>query len=182
MRKSVLAALAAGALALTAGATSANAASVVTGVTPSSLAPPASALFGATVTGTAGTDTAINDSFTFNLMNGPALTDSQVSTILLGANDIDFTSITLDSVYAFMQTSFDPGTETWALMPGVVLNDGMHTIHVVGTLHGVTGSYSGTLNVAAVPEPATWAMMLLGFGAMGVVFRRRRQPVLAQIA
>lgn len=33
-----------------------------------------------------------------------------------------------------------------------------------------------------VPEPATWAMMLLGFGGMGLVIRRRRQPVLAQIA
>jgi hypothetical protein len=33
-----------------------------------------------------------------------------------------------------------------------------------------------------VPEPATWAMMLLGFGAMGIAIRRRRQPVLAQIA
>ena len=28
--------------------------------------------------------------------------------------------------------------------------------------------------VAAVPEPATWAMMLMGFGAMGVAMRRRR--------
>lgn len=28
--------------------------------------------------------------------------------------------------------------------------------------------------VAAVPEPATWAMMLMGFGAMGAALRRRR--------
>ena len=37
----------------------------------------------------------------------------------------------------------------------------------------------------AVPEPATWAMMLLGFGGMGVALRRRRRVVslhLAQIA
>jgi hypothetical protein len=27
---------------------------------------------------------------------------------------------------------------------------------------------------SAVPEPGTWAMMLLGFGAIGVAFRRRR--------
>lgn len=29
-------------------------------------------------------------------------------------------------------------------------------------------------NLAAVPEPATWAMMLLGFGAMGFALRRRK--------
>lgn len=35
---------------------------------------------------------------------------------------------------------------------------------------------------AAVPEPATWAMMLVGFGAMGVAMRRQRasaRPALA---
>jgi len=34
----------------------------------------------------------------------------------------------------------------------------------------------------AVPEPATWAMMLLGFGAIGMVARRRRTQVLSKIA
>lgn len=35
----------------------------------------------------------------------------------------------------------------------------------------------------AVPEPATWAMMLLGFGGMGVALRRRRKAAtLAQFA
>ena len=29
--------------------------------------------------------------------------------------------------------------------------------------------------VAAVPEPGTWAMMLIGFGGMGVALRRRRR-------
>jgi len=36
--------------------------------------------------------------------------------------------------------------------------------------------------VAPVPEPATWAMMLLGFGGVGMAIRRRRHPVLAQVA
>ena len=31
--------------------------------------------------------------------------------------------------------------------------------------------------VAAVPEPGTWAMMLVGFGALGVSVRRRRQSL-----
>ena len=31
-----------------------------------------------------------------------------------------------------------------------------------------------TLNPVSVPEPATWAMMILGFGGMGAILRRRR--------
>lgn len=38
-----------------------------------------------------------------------------------------------------------------------------------------------SISVAAVPEAATWAMMLLGFGAIGVSMRRRK-TVLAQLA
>jgi hypothetical protein len=36
--------------------------------------------------------------------------------------------------------------------------------------------------VAAVPEPGTWALMLVGFGAVGASLRRRRSKVLAQFA
>jgi hypothetical protein len=48
----------------------------------------------------------------------------------------------------------------------------------------VGSSSSATLftKTPAVPEPATWAMMLLGFGAIGMASRRSRKPVLAQIA
>lgn len=35
--------------------------------------------------------------------------------------------------------------------------------------------------VGGVPEPATWAMMLLGFGGIGIAMRKRRQSI-AQIA
>jgi hypothetical protein len=34
----------------------------------------------------------------------------------------------------------------------------------------------------AIPEPATWGMMLLGFGAAGFALRRRRKDFLAQVA
>jgi hypothetical protein len=36
--------------------------------------------------------------------------------------------------------------------------------------------------VGGVPEPATWGMMLLGFGAMGFALRRRGAKPLAQLA
>ena len=46
-----------------------------------------------------------------------------------------------------------------------------------GTLSGNASFYAG-----GVPEPATWAMMLIGFGGIGLAMRRRRRPVLAQVA
>lgn len=36
---------------------------------------------------------------------------------------------------------------------------------------------SGSLQARAVPEPATWLTMLLGFGISGAVIRRRRKPL-----
>ena len=41
-----------------------------------------------------------------------------------------------------------------------------------------------TVNPLAAPEPATWAMMLIGFGAVGFAMRRKRsqQRPLAQLA
>jgi len=40
---------------------------------------------------------------------------------------------------------------------------------------------TGVAAPAAVPEPATWALMLLGFGGIGFAMRKQRKPVL-QIA
>jgi len=37
------------------------------------------------------------------------------------------------------------------------------------------------VTINAVPEPGTWAMMLLGFGAAGFAMRRRR-TALPQLA
>lgn len=45
---------------------------------------------------------------------------------------------------------------------------------------GLNTPITGTIR--AVPEPATWGMMLLGFAGIGFAMRRRRQPVLAQLA
>lgn len=41
---------------------------------------------------------------------------------------------------------------------------------------------NGDFQNSVVPEPSTWAMMLLGFGAVGFSMRRRRRPHLLQIA
>jgi hypothetical protein len=39
------------------------------------------------------------------------------------------------------------------------------------------GAAIGGINISAVPEPATWAMLILGFGGIGMMMRRRRDQV-----
>jgi hypothetical protein len=44
----------------------------------------------------------------------------------------------------------------------------------------IGGDFSGTgIPVAWVPEPSTWAMMIIGFGGAGAVLRRRRRLLAA---
>jgi hypothetical protein len=47
---------------------------------------------------------------------------------------------------------------------------------------GLTGgpssvAFSGSISPAGVPEPASWAMMLVGFGGLGAAMRSRRKQV-----
>jgi hypothetical protein len=57
------------------------------------------------------------------------------------------------------------------------LSGASQTFSVTGLNNlGVVGGIQVT-QVAAVPEPSTWAMMFLGMGAVGVAMRRKRQSV-----
>ena len=44
---------------------------------------------------------------------------------------------------------------------------------------GFYGAALDNVSISAVPEPATWALMILGFGAVGGAMRRRRAATLA---
>jgi len=72
------------------------------------------------------------------------------------------------------------------------LDDGIYSVVDIFNGGATTGTQStaGAITqftssqIAAVPEPATWAMMLFGFGAVGVSMRRRKAgaTTLRQIA
>jgi hypothetical protein len=76
------------------------------------------------------------------------------------------------------------GATTYAL-DGLNLGVGTFQINLAGTAP-VGTTWQGTVNFSAmnaVPEPATWGLMLLGFGLMGASMRRRRTRVaLPQLA
>lgn len=65
------------------------------------------------------------------------------------------------------------------------LAGGQQTINIRGTLNpsgngfARIGGQFNLLQAAAVPEPATWAMFILGFGALGLGMRRRNAAVTA---
>ena len=96
---------------------------------------------------------------------------------------IDFTSAILTGPGGpyELDENFDNGiVEFWSLS-SLFLEAGQYTLSINGN-NNSTGSLGGTITINAVPEPGTWAMMLLGFGAAGYAMRRRRAPVLAQAA
>jgi hypothetical protein len=182
MRKLLLAA--AGAMALVGAA--ANAGPVISGSVgplPPAVATPGTFIIGSNLTAGPGT---FSDMFTFTILGTSSVDfNGQVSSIEFtpSQQNVNFTTLTVDGMSVFTKTSFDDLPETWAILNPILLAGGTHTIAVGGNLIGTVGSYVGNFNVTQpVPEAATWAMMLLGFGGMGLINRRRRKPAFAQLA
>lgn len=53
--------------------------------------------------------------------------------------------------------------------------------HSAGTHVGGIGFNGYNSPITAVPEPSTWAMLILGFGAVGAAMRRRRTGIAAPL-
>ncbi len=95
-------------------------------------------------------------------------------------NNVDFSAVTFNGVN-FQIASTGDFESRYLLNQSVTA--GPQTL-VVSGVNGMNGSYAGTLSftslAAGVPEPATWGLMMLGFGGLGALARtRRRQAALA---
>jgi len=122
------------------------------------------------ITGITGT---VSGGATPNLTNGAitglspyADADNALYAVGAGNNDVSFSGV-----------SFDVGGEDYNLFTN---NGGTYLlasgIDPVGyAQNGTPGAFS----VSPAPEPAAWAMMLVGFGGLGMAMRSRRNPALA---
>jgi PEP-CTERM motif len=123
---------------------------------------------------------AISDVFNFTTNIGGA--SGSVISVAQTGKDIVLTSVMLDGI-SFTQTLTGP-TELWQLALTNIAS-GAHAITVVGTWDTGGGSYGGQLDFSvapSVPEPATWGLMLVGFGVAGAALRGRRNALVARIA
>lgn len=80
--------------------------------------------------------------------------------------------------------SGDPGGNATSFF-SFLAAPGTTSITVTGRAHANELALSNMVLYStggAVPEPATWAMMLLGFGAIGFSMRRHRKQTMPQVA
>jgi len=98
-------------------------------------------------------------------------------TLDTSSRSVDFTSAYLtngtDTYYLTLLYSVG-SLEGWGL-DDTLIAAGDWTLYINGK-NNRTGSLAGTITIQqAVPEPATWAMMIIGFGAVGFTLRRGRR-------
>lgn len=124
--------------------------------------------------------TNFTDTFNFALPSGTVgFNLSSVSFVALSG--LNFTSVTFNGV-ALTLTQV-PNTFVWnafTTSPLPVVSGGPQVLVVKGN-GGVNASWSGTgaFAPAVVPEPGTWALMIMGFGGAGAVLRSRRRVAVA---
>jgi hypothetical protein len=185
MRKLILGLVAGTTLAL---GSAANAAVTVTGATGLAVPNPTTAgsvvVSGGTTTinfGQAPLTNPFSGSFTFtNTLSG-------LYSILIGSSSpgVTFTSASLTgtggTTGTFTLTPFPDNTQLHLIPTQIVA--GNYMFNFVGNAPG-GGALTGnvTITAAAVPELATWAMMIAGFAGIGLTMRRRRRPALSQLA
>ena len=161
MRKLALVVAAAAALSVTAPA---SAATVV-------LVPVADGSLSGTFTETRPTSGNFTSTFTFTTPTAGTASASLEKTSLSGIN---FTSAFLNGTpFTFTSLSFGTRSAQFGSSGPITVGAGLQTITVSGT---GSGSFSGSVGfISGIPEPATWAMMISGFGMIGGAMRYNRR-------
>lgn len=120
------------------------------------------------------------DTFLFRIDQngfGSGSITSILSGVQGGATDLDFTSVIFNNGVMDYVLNTTSGAIEQGGLSNVPVSFGTENSLTVNYLSRGEGSYGGSLafSPGVIPEPATWAMLLFGFGALGLVVRRRKQ-------
>ena len=106
-----------------------------------------------------------------------ALTDAFTSANYSGDLSVLTSYLSTNPAVAYSQTGVKTpqGNGSQVQLSNVTLSSAnFYVITVSGEQKNLTlGRYDGNVSFTAVPEPATWAMLLAGFGVVGFAMRRR---------
>ena len=117
--------------------------------------------------------------FVFPVNGAGGATISSILTLGAPSTNINFTSVKLNGVELDLVSN---GNVEFRSLFNLPITAGAQKLEVFGWSGG-NGSYSGTLTFgSAVPEPATWAMMIIGFTGAGVAIRTQRRKGALAIA
>ena len=117
---------------------------------------------------------AVDDSFVFTIPQNGVGSGNFSTSFTVSSNEFTLTDILFNGTSYFDQVTV--GTHGWSLSiddPLPITANMQNTLEIIGSVKGING-YSGNLTFAAVPEASTWAMLVVGFGAIGAGCRRRR--------
>jgi len=129
------------------------------------------------------TDDAVNAVGGHDVLSIGGAVDGDAITGLVANPNQPFSAISSDGLWQYDNVYFDGAQQLdlWGLL-FTTASGGEYNLYgnspgnftLYASHNGQFGANSnGSFNIAAVPETATWAMVLFGFGAMGVAMRRR---------
>ena len=88
---------------------------------------------------------------------------------------IDATPLSLSTTTTNLGPGISQQVKQLLTTPPLSLASGIHTLTISGTNTTLgAASYSGNIYATHLPEPESYAMMLVGLGALGFLARRRR--------
>lgn len=121
-----------------------------------------------------------SDTFDFTLPTGVSSFTVTSTFTNDTTNDINFSSIRFNGLNFGIGST---GQNEFRFLNGISVTSGAPQQLIVAGTTGGNGSYSGAISFnaanAAVPEPAAWALMILGFGGTGAMLRRRQKVAIA---
>lgn len=120
-----------------------------------------------------------DDYFTLTLPNNGTIAGQSQAIVING--NLNFSSVYLQGpglagpIYNFTITNGNPSQAVLNATGGALAGD--YRLYVAGSAATAGTGYAGTVTLAAVPEPGTWALFILGFGGLGYAMRRRNAKV-----